>query len=112
MSSLDQKTGDRPEYSPVFLHGRREAIVIFSVWVLCLFWAVPFCYFTGYVKDFDPENFKMVLGMPAWLFWGILIPWIAADIFTAWFCLFYFKDDDLGESADAEGTRLIEEDVN
>ena len=87
------------EYDPVFLHSRREAIVIFFVWLAGLVWAVPFCYFNGYV---DAENISTVWGIPSWLFWGIGVPWILADLFTVWFCFFYMADDDLGEDPGIE----------
>ena len=98
---------DRDEYDPVFVNSRREAIIIFFVWFVGLIWAVPFCYLNGYVDDFDPENFSTTLGVPTWLFWGILVPWLAADVFTTWFCFCYMKDDDLGEAK--EGTDIEEE---
>lgn len=97
MSSVSLPSGsDRDEFDPVFLHSRREAIVIFCAWLAGLLWAVPFCYVFGYVKDLDPDRFSTTWGIPTWLFWGILVPWIVADIFTTWFCFWYMKDDDLG----------------
>ena len=88
---------DRVKYDPVFLHSRREAILIFAVWVVALFWAVLFCYFNGYAKEVDPESLRTIWGIPSWVFWGIFVPWVVADIFTIWFCFFYMADDDLGE---------------
>ena len=41
------------------------------------------------------------LGVPVWVFWSIVIPWMLANIFTFWFCLFYMADDDLGEGDEA-----------
>ncbi len=95
------------EYDPVFLHSRREAIMIFCVWGVGLIWAVPFCYFTGYIDNFDSATFSTTLGMPTWLFWGIAAPWVVADIFTVWFCFWYMKDDDLGVAQ--EGLDIEEE---
>lgn len=86
------------EWDPVYLHSRREAILIFIVWLLGLLWAVPFCYFQGYVGNVDPQNVPLILGMPSWLFWGIAVPWVVADLFTVWLCFFYMEDDDLGEA--------------
>jgi fatty acid desaturase len=90
---------DREQYDPTFVHSRREAVVIFCSWVVALIWAVPYCYLNGY-NVADPENIKTVFGIPAWLFWGIAAPWIAANLFTTWFCFAYMKDDDLGENPD------------
>ena len=77
---------------------RREAIVIFCLWVTALLWVVPYCYFNGYGGNVDPSTISMIMGIPTWLFWGIFVPWLAADAFTIWFCFFYMMDDDLGEA--------------
>lgn len=95
------------EYDPIFLHSRREAIVIFCVWLAGLVWAVPFCYFNGYVDPAAAVNISTIWGIPSWLFWGIGVPWILADLFTVWFCFFYMADDDLGEIH--EGVDIEEE---
>ena len=95
------------EYDPVFLHSRREAVVIFSIWVTAIVWVVPYCYFNGYGGNVDPASISMIIGIPAWLFWGIFVPWLAADVFTIWFCFFYMQDDDLGEAH--EGSDIEEE---
>ena len=99
------------EFDPVFLHSRREAIVIFCFWLTALLWAVPFCYLNGYADNVNPENFSTTWGIPTWLFWGILVPWIAADIATAWFCFFFMKDDELGEASGDDETSRIEEEA-
>ena len=91
-------TANRSEFDPAFLHSRREAIIIFCLWLAGLIWAVPFCYLNGYEQEFDPQTFSTTWGIPTWLFWGILVPWIGANLFTAWFCFGYMKDDDLGET--------------
>ena len=108
MSSVPPESNQESlELDPVFLHARKEAIVIFCVWLVGLIWAVPFCYLNGYIDKFDPNNLNTILGIPSWLFWGIGIPWILADLFTVWFCFCYMKDDDLG--APHEGADLKEE---
>lgn len=99
MSSVSPSADtDRIEYDPVFLHSRREAIVVFFVWFAALLWAVPYCYLNGYMRTFDPENFQTIWGMPDWVFWGIVAPWLAADVVTTIFCFGFMKDDDLGEA--------------
>ena len=99
MSAAPSKI-ETDDYDPVFLHSRREAAVIFCVWLIGMIWAVPFCYFYGYmsnIKDFDPSNISTVLGIPTWLFWGIFVPWLVADVITTWFCFGFMAEDDLGE---------------
>lgn len=105
-STSPVETGD-VEYDATFLNARREGILIFLVWFLCMIWAVPVCYFTGFNSNIDPEKIEMIWGVPEWAFWGIVVPWLAADVFTVWLCFFYMQDDDLGE--DQEGLDLVEE---
>jgi hypothetical protein len=92
------KERDDLELDPTFVHSRREAIVIFCLWATGMVWAVPFCYFNGYLDNLEGHEVSTTLGIPTWLFWGIFVPWIVADIFTTWFCFCYMKDDDLGET--------------
>ena len=85
------------QWDPVFLHGRREAAVIFVVWIVLLLWTVPYCYLFGYGDAIDPAALDTVLGVPSWIFWGVAAPWIVANLFTFWFCTRYMVDNDLGE---------------
>lgn len=96
----DPKTEKPIDYDPVFLHSRREAIVIFLIWLACLLWSVPFCYAYGYPETFEAESFDTILGVPMWLFWGIAAPWILANVATIWFCFAFMQDDDLGVAED------------
>lgn len=105
--SASQNDSSELERDPVFLHSRREALIIFCAWLAGLVWAVPYCYTNGYIGNVDPENVKTILGIPSWVFWGIAVPWLVADIFTTWFVFFYMADDDLGEAH--EGADIEEE---
>jgi len=91
---------DHDRLDPTFLNSRREAFVIFCLWLTGLVWAVSFCYFNGYPSEFDAEQFQTIWGIPSWLFWGIFVPWLIADVFTVWFCFWHMKDDDLGDARD------------
>jgi hypothetical protein len=84
---------------PVFLHARREAVVILIAFVAFLVWSVSCSFLMGYgAPNGDP--IVRVLGMPGWAFWGVLVPWFAADVFALWFCFFYMADDRLEDSDD------------
>ena len=91
-----EETGKPGGWDPVFLHSRREALVIFAVWLAALAWAVPFCYLTGYGAGGEPAT---MLGIPSWAFWGIAVPWILANVFTVWFCFRFMEDDPFEGSA-------------
>ena len=91
-----------PRFTRVFLNSRREAIVIFGSWFVALCWSVPYCYFNGYGHTVDAETFSTTLGMPSWLFTGILLPWIIADLFSAWVCFCFMQDDELSRASDED----------
>ena len=76
---------DAYELDPTFVNSRREAIVIFISWFVAMCWAVPYCYYNGY-NIADPTDIPTTFGIPSWIVWGIGAPWIAADLFTTWFC--------------------------
>jgi len=54
--------------------------------------------------DRAPESLStpLGLGIPDWVFYGLIVPWLVCIAITFWFCLFYFADDDLGEHADIQ----------
>jgi hypothetical protein len=104
---MNHSDSPAPVYQPVFVNARREATIVFFVWVAALGWSVPYCYLNGYGKAIDPDNLNIVWGMPSWVFWGVFVPWMIANIFTIAFCFLYMQDDDLGEAH--EGADLAEE---
>lgn len=110
MSVTQNDRAAKPEYHPVFLHGRREMVFIVLVYLGAMLWTVPYCYLYGYpaqAEDFGPEKLETVMGLPSWVFWGVVIPWLTANVITTFFCFFFMKDDDLGPSH--EGADLAEE---
>ncbi len=101
-NSVDfEESWDAYELDPTFVNSRREAIVIFISWFVAMCWAVPYCYFNGY-NIADPADIPTTFGIPSWVVWGIGAPWIAADLFTTWFCFRFMQDDDLGVAGDEE----------
>ena len=41
--------------------------------------------------------FGLILGIPDWIFWSVVAPWIIVLAFSVWFCFAYMADDDLGQ---------------
>ncbi len=82
-----------PEYDKTFLNTRREAWIILLAWVVCLVWTVGYSWFAGYGQAGD--DVQLILGMPAWVVWGVLVPWLSATVFSVVFALFYMSDDAL-----------------
>lgn len=95
MTDISARPSDRPD-DPVYLHTRREALVILALWAAALAWVVPYCYYFGYynVDDLD-SPLKTVMGIPDWVFWGVLVPWIVCTLATIVLCVWFIQDDDL-----------------
>ena len=68
-----------------------------------LLWTVGSSYMLGYRSD-EQTIASRVMGMPSWVFWGVLIPWIAATVTTIWFSWFFVANDPLGEANDEIST--------
>ena len=74
-------------------NARRESRLIMLVWAVALAWSVGVGYVLGYDKE---REIHLILGMPDWVFWAIVLPWALILIFSAWFCFGFMADDDLG----------------
>ncbi len=94
----------REELDPLLRGARREMLVVLAVWALGAAWTIGYAGLFGYkpVPD-DPAALPLVWGMPAWVFWGVMLPWGVATLFTLWFALFFMKDEALGADAALEG---------
>lgn len=93
--------GDPAEdrWDPTFLNTRREACIIFCVWVTAMLWVLPVSYLGG----FQGAELTTILGIPSWVFYGVAMPWFLCSVFAVWFSLRYMADDDLGPAPEGEG---------
>ena len=85
----------RENLDPLVNSARRELVVVLVFAVVFALWSVGFCAAFGYDKPADGEPIRLVMGMPWWVFWGVIVPWGVASLFTFWFALFFMKDHDL-----------------
>lgn len=98
-----------------YRHARREARIVFFVWLIALIWTVGYCYINGYRHDADnplvrigmaDENPQALsehrLGMPMWVCYGIFAPAVGCSLFTLFFGLFVMADDPLGVEKEEE----------
>src|ERR1700682_4419644 len=76
-------------------HARREGLLIMVIWVACLIWSMTVGYFMGYCRP--AREMSLILGMPDWVFWSVVLPWGLCLAFSVWFCFFFMADDDLGQ---------------
>jgi hypothetical protein len=79
-------------------HARRESLLIMTVWALALVWSTTAGWLLGYRRPADEMG--LVLGMPDWVFWVVVLPWGLALLFSVWFCFAFMADDDLGQDPD------------
>ena len=97
MTSTPEPTGKEQR---LLRHARREGLVALAVWAVALGWTTGYCYVAGYDRGGNPP--PLLLGMPAWVFWGVVLPWGLSLVFSVWFCFFYMADDDLGQDREEE----------
>ena len=74
---------------PAFLRARREGAIILIAWAVCMVWTVGASWLLGYTD----APARMVWGIPGWVFFGVMLPWMAATAFSVWFSLWYMSDD-------------------
>ncbi len=95
----DFPTAETPT-AKMLSHSRREARWMLAVWLICFLWVIGYCSAWAYRDDELP--LKIVFGMPAWVFWGIVLPWLGAVVASCLFALFGMADDDLGNAAEGD----------
>lgn len=94
-----------PNEDPLVTNSRREAVIALSAWVIAMIYVVGYSYRYGY--DRDIASLKFVFGFPDWVFYGIVLPWLACTAFGIWFSFRIMKDDPLGEEQEP-GSRPVE----
>ena len=77
--------------------------MILILWGACFAWTIPYCYLYGYTTPENSAELSVVLGMPAWVVWGVAVPWLVAGLISIALCLWFIQDDDLGHAADEQG---------
>jgi hypothetical protein len=97
-SNTDSHAGDQYSLDPVYVHARSETTVIVSLCVLFLAITLIVCGSLGYDKS--PTEIAQVdatMGMPTWVFWGLLVPWVMVNLLTILFCFTWMAEDDLSD---------------
>jgi len=72
-----------------------EARVVFAIIMVALTVSSVILYTQGYVPpEQRPEQPSLILGIPAWVVYGLVIPWLVTVVVTWLFALFVMKDDE------------------
>lgn len=90
------------ELPPPTPASRREALFVTALWILSGLYTVGYAARFAYRAEPNPA---LLWGMPAWVAWGVLLPWTVCTAATVWFALGWMQDEALGE----EGTLDTEE---
>lgn len=83
----------------------RESRIAAVAWLLQLAVCSSLVIMLGYVPpDQRPAHPWLLLGIPAWVMWGVIVPWLAQILFAWYFAIRILKDDEpVDESAGDAG---------
>ena len=80
---------------PVLTSARREALLVFAIWLAACVYSIGVCYRLGYWRDVATLTY--VFGFPDWVFWGVVVPWTVCTALSLVLSSFVITDDPLGE---------------
>jgi hypothetical protein len=86
-----------PQEDPVVRTGRREAAIALAIFVVAMTYTVSYCSWYGYNRSF--AELRFILGIPDWVFMGILVPWTLCGLAGWWLSSFYISDSPLEVAA-------------
>ena len=73
----------------------KEAKLAFAIWAAGLIYCTLTIVWLGYIPpSARPDTPELVWGMPAWVFWGLWLPWFVQTGLTWWFAIFILKEDE------------------
>jgi hypothetical protein len=85
---------------PVLISARREALLVFAIWLAACVYSISVCYKLGYGRD--AATLTYVFGFPDWIFFGVVVPWTVCTVLSFVLSYFVIRDDDLGEEQSEE----------
>ena len=82
----------------------REAAVVLGMWLAGLAWTLVVVLGWGYLPVSErPETPELIWGMPAWVVWGLFVPWFIEIAAAWWFALRVLADDDPDQVGGPDG---------
>ncbi|MCB9383385.1 MAG: hypothetical protein H6509_02125 [Bryobacterales bacterium] len=63
---------------------RLEAIVALLIWACAGVWVITASYTLSAERPI-----RLIGGIPHWVVWGILVPWVTAFVVHTWYSLFF-----------------------
>ncbi len=95
--AVNERRTPSTEIDPLVASSKREALFAASLWLAATIYTVGYCSLFGYQRAAD--DLKFVMGIPDWVFWGIVAPWTFCTIVSIWFAMRCMRDDPLGDDA-------------
>ena len=83
---------------PVVRSARREAIVTMLIFCAALIYTSTYSLTQAYGREEPPTEFY--LGFPAWVFWGVIVPWFVCVGVSWWFAYRFMSDEPLDRGLD------------
>ncbi|MEK9864120.1 MAG: DUF997 family protein [Verrucomicrobiota bacterium] len=78
----------------VYEHSKREIWGILILWGCFALWVMTATAQLGYHNQ-ETVHLELVMGFPAWVFWGIALPWLVANVAIILFVCWFMADDSL-----------------
>jgi Protein of unknown function (DUF997) len=66
---------------------RREAMVAALIWIIAGVWTITASYTLSAERPL-----RFVAGLPAWVVWGIMLPWVTSFVVHVWYSLVFVGD--------------------
>lgn len=84
---------------PVVRSTRREVVAVLTITAIALTYTIFTCYRLGFDSKSELKFVRLFAGIafPEWVFWGIVLPWLASFVVGAVFAFYVMEDADLGE---------------
>ncbi len=92
---------------PLVRHARREAWFTAAVCVAAMAYTVSYCRWFGFNRA--AADVHWVLGVPDWVFFGIVLPWLVCLAITAGFAFGVMHDDSISAAGDPDDDVLDDE---
>ena len=88
----------------------RELICVAVIWIVFAILTAVFGAATAFELPSDGEKVPTILGMPRWVCFTVLFPWIACNVAILWFALRFMKDTPL-EASEGQLSNEIRDDT-
>lgn len=84
---------------PLLRSARREALATLVLTLVALTYTIGYTAAFGYGRSV--ESLTFIGGVPDWVFWGIVVPWLVCLAASWWFSYLFIEDDALEQAEPA-----------